>query len=879
MRGARLIVVVPHTHWDLEWYEPAARFRQRLVPVLDDVLDLIESGALACFLLDGQTVLAEDYLAVRPEAERRVRALARAGKLLLGPWYVLADELVPADETLVRNLFAGRAAGRRLGHWLAVGYAPDAFGHPAALPAILRGFGIAHAILWRGYGGEAGRDEDLFRWVAPDGASVLVHHLPPAGYETGATLPAEPRALARRWETLRRVLEPRARDRPLLLLNGADHHAPQPDLARAVRRLGRVARGYRVVVASPAAYFAALPSQPAVPEIAGELRCSPRHAWALQGVHASRSRLKQAIAEGERLLLRWAEPQAALAWLAGGRDRRAELRAAWREHLRNCFHDTLAGTVTDDVAADAAARAGRVRVAARGILADALLERLGQDPDAARGRERQWTPTLAIVNPSPRVRTAVVEATVTLPRRRIVVGRPATRDEARAARAAARVRLLDDRGRAIPVQLLGRAEGFERLIPRRAYPVQHEVVAYRVALHAAGVPAFGLRAYRVRPADGEVRARLRDGVRARGAAISGAWCRVSGERGSGFSLSVRGGRGWTGWCALVSERDAGDLYTYEPVPRDAASFARWGRARAGWRGPLVATLARPFAVRGRTRGVVHARLDAGSRLVRIVVEGENLAGGHRLRIGFPLGAAGRGGRTVADMAYGPTVRRREERGGRDALRERPVTTAPMHRYVSVPGAVTVFARGLYEYELTADGTLLVTLFRAVDALSRGDLGARPGHAAWPAATPGARELGPFRAELAVALDTVDEHAAPERWDAVERLAEEFHVPLAGLMLGYGVDVPARVEGPELAGAGLGFKAAKIAEDGTALIVRVANLTSQEVRGEWRLSTPARAARLVRLDERALRTVKTSARGRRVPFRAPPRAVVTLRLEP
>src|SRR5690349_23125740 len=87
-------------------------------------------ASVRCFLLDGQTAVVEDYLAIRPERRAQVEKLARASRLLLGPWYVLSDELIPADETLVRNLLAGRRTAGTLGGWLPVGYSPDAFGHP-----------------------------------------------------------------------------------------------------------------------------------------------------------------------------------------------------------------------------------------------------------------------------------------------------------------------------------------------------------------------------------------------------------------------------------------------------------------------------------------------------------------------------------------------------------------------------------------------------------------------------------------------------------------------------------------------------------------------------------------------------------------------------
>lgn len=108
--------LIAHTHWDREWYLPHAAFLARLVPALDDLVARLEADpAYRSFLLDGQTILLEDYLRVRPECRERVEALVRAGRLAVGPWYVLADELIPSGEALVRNLLLGAADAERLG--------------------------------------------------------------------------------------------------------------------------------------------------------------------------------------------------------------------------------------------------------------------------------------------------------------------------------------------------------------------------------------------------------------------------------------------------------------------------------------------------------------------------------------------------------------------------------------------------------------------------------------------------------------------------------------------------------------------------------------------------------------------------------------------
>ena len=68
-------MIVAHTHWDREWYEPFAVFQQRLVELFDGLLELLpREPAFRHFHLDGQSAMIDDYLALRPEREPELRA-------------------------------------------------------------------------------------------------------------------------------------------------------------------------------------------------------------------------------------------------------------------------------------------------------------------------------------------------------------------------------------------------------------------------------------------------------------------------------------------------------------------------------------------------------------------------------------------------------------------------------------------------------------------------------------------------------------------------------------------------------------------------------------------------------------------------------------
>src|SRR5881409_2034059 len=324
--------LIPHTHWDREWYLPRAALQARLVAVTDDLIERLQANpGYRSFLLDGQTVLVEDYLRARPDREGDVRVLVKTGRLQVGPWYVLADEQIPSGEGLVRNLLLGAVDAERLGGRLDVLYSPDAFGHPAVLPTLAREFGLKYGVVWRGLGGRAGQDHDFFRWRAVDagGREILLWHLPPDGYEIGAALPAAGARLPDLWKAVRAKLVPRAAGKHIPVFIGADHHAPHPTLARLRDLLAELEPPSAFRISRLDEFFQAAESTPAKP-VAGELRWSYGHTWTLQGVHGTRAPLKRRHGVAELRLQRIGEPLVALARYAGALDSRALLETAWR---------------------------------------------------------------------------------------------------------------------------------------------------------------------------------------------------------------------------------------------------------------------------------------------------------------------------------------------------------------------------------------------------------------------------------------------------------------------------------------------------------------------------------------------------------------------
>jgi len=222
------LLVVSHTHWDREWYLPYQSFRVRLVGLFDQLLDLFDSDpGYKHFMLDGHTIPLEDYLEVRPDRFDDIERVVQQGKLLIGPWYIIPDCALPGGEALVRNFLRGHRVAKMFGPVMKVGYIPDPFGQIAHMPAILRGFGIENATMWRGADDSLKTTE--FFWQSPDGSEVLTIHKP-FGYGIAATLPAAPKPLMARIKSIREQLEPYATTPCLLVMNGSDHLPAQPEL-------------------------------------------------------------------------------------------------------------------------------------------------------------------------------------------------------------------------------------------------------------------------------------------------------------------------------------------------------------------------------------------------------------------------------------------------------------------------------------------------------------------------------------------------------------------------------------------------------------------------------------------------------------------------
>ena len=863
------VIVVSHTHWDREWYLTFEEFRYQLVRAMDRLHEIFEEQPDFRFMLDGQTIPLLDYLAIRPEKEPELRELVRAGRLLVGPWYIQPDELLVSGEALIRNLILGHRIARRFGGVMPEGYVPDSFGHIAQLPQLLRGFGIETAFIMRGADlacEQAGSSE--FLWQAPDGSQVLTHVME-AGYCAGALLTANPldpspsvtellrRGLLPKEEAplvaFLRFLRARSSTGVILIPNGCDHLGPQGNILDVLDALNKRLPEFHFRQGTLTEYAQLVRAAgPKLPVIQGELRAGKRH-FILSGVYSARMYLKQRNAALETLLERYAEPLAAFAHLLG-HDLTPFIWAAWELVLQNQAHDSICGTGVDPVHREMMVRYERAEAVARQVIRDAL-RAIGGEVTAPGTPE--GIPIL-VFNPCPWRRREEVVVEVELPS-----GKDGPESKEGSLDLAS-CTLMRPSGQAVPFAILG-----ERLVSEGVLNgVKHrhkKLVAFQAEL-----PPLGIKLYRLVP--GKAPKEKPDSPVVNEHTLENEFYRVQvGPDGTITVLDKESGRRYEGLCFLEDTGDAGDEYNYSPPARQEVITSQGSKAkvrvaeRFPWKGTLrvdlVLQLPKGLSEDRGARSpervdcpvTLFVSLQRGLKRVDIAIDVENNARDHRLRVGFPLGFQAE--HSFAEDAFW-VVRRPTRPPDGEGWVEAPPTTHPQKSFVAVEEGgrgMAVLNRGLPEYEVTEEGTIFVTLLRGVGWLSRDDLSTRKGHAGPPYETPEAQCLGRHRFELAL-------YTYQGTWEEarVWEAAHAFRSPMIGAQVEPGKgNLPIETSLLTIEPAGLVLSALKVAEQGDGIIVRVYNPTSRflsgTIRGLWKVIQ----AELVGLDEKPQGTVSVT----------------------
>ncbi|MEI8094577.1 MAG: hypothetical protein WCG80_10210 [Spirochaetales bacterium] len=761
MKGERKTVhVLAHTHWDREWYQTYEQFRRRLVFMLDELLDVLESKPdYRRFTLDGTMVLVEDYLEIRPENRERLAKLIREGRLLVGPWYTMPDENLVHGESLLRNLEFGLALARQ---WtdtpMLCGYLIDVFGHVAQLPQILKQVGISSALLYRGIGDYP---KDLFDWKAPDGSTVLVAKLDAErSYSTWYfalrwpfdNKPATEAELQTRARALVEHLTASAATSQLLSMDGVDHIEVDPQFPELLQQVARLVPETEFIQSTFPEYEAAVRKlKPTLETLEGPLYQQGRRGinnHLLKNVLSSILPIKQANDACETLLLKWAEPFGAVTGLGGTQRNTAFLDRAWTLLFQNQTHDSICGCSITRVHRDNLFRFDQVLDLATDAVDDSLRRLAATVAPAEAGQQRYL-----VWNPLPEDRQAIVRIEILLPPGEAL--NPVIRDAS---------------GAELVWQALGVQRNREKtLIEFRRLPQAQFADAWELALPltlvAGGYTTFTVE-NRANPAfvPGDFAWPVWHApVRPQGSLATGpsTWSNglyeVKLEPGLGLFVRPSGStEPFSPLYHLEDEGDVGDGWVWRKPRLDETVRDQVTSVSVAADGPLclqvrvVHRLLVPAGIEAledsRTKEllplevVVTVSLYRGEALVDLTAEFDNACVGHRLRLGFVL--PGKPSRLATTTPFALTDWPLESGTPLDA-QEAPSSVVPNQGLVVVAtpaGSVSLANRGLYETEIV-DRTLYVTLLRSFEReVGRGRTGDL------------SRLLGHHRVELAWAHD-------------------------------------------------------------------------------------------------------------------------------
>lgn len=376
--------IIPHSHWDREWYMGFERHRMRLVELFDTLIDLMEKNPdYTYYHMDGQFIVIEDYLEIRPEMRSRLVKLIKADRIQIGPWYVLQDEFLTSGEANVRNMLYGIKLCKELGaEPVMTGYFPDSFGNLSQAPQILRGFGIDNAVFGRGVGAvsynngvAANSNPSEWIWSSPDGSEVvgvMFSHW----YHNAMELPTDDEALKKKLADLVASTESSAFTPELLGMNGCDHQPVQTNLPEVIEKANEILKeqGITVKQSNFKDYISAIkPYAHKFYKIEGEMTSQLTKGWGtLIGTASTHIPLKQRNHLGQNLLERQAEPTSVIASFLGDEYRDGMLLYAWKKLMENHPHDSICTCSSDEVTDEMVSRFERSKQVGEYVRDEAL---------------------------------------------------------------------------------------------------------------------------------------------------------------------------------------------------------------------------------------------------------------------------------------------------------------------------------------------------------------------------------------------------------------------------------------------------------------------------------------------------------------------------
>jgi len=426
----KTVHIISHTHWDREWYLPYETHHMLLVKVMDQLIETLENDPnYKSFHLDGQTIMLDDYLQVRPHMRDKIKQFVEEGRMHVGPWYILQDEFLTSSESNIRNLQYGLKDAKEWGNVSKVGYFPDSFGNMGQAPQILQQAGIKHAVFGRGVKPTGFNntviESDSFEspysemvWNSPDGSSVY-GILFANWYCNGNEVPTNEAEAKPYWTQRLEGLEKYASSPHMLLMNGCDHQPIQQDLSKAIDLANDMYPEINFKHSNFNDYIEALTNTlpDDLTEVNGELRSQKTDGWGtLVNTASARMYLKQMNRKVETMLEQVAEPLATFAHLSGHQYDHDIFEYAWKTLMQNHPHDSICGCSVDEVHRENVSRFEKAEAVAKSII-DETSELIVKDINVSNiGKDYDQKIPFTVFNTSGHERSGVVSVVVDMKR-------------------------------------------------------------------------------------------------------------------------------------------------------------------------------------------------------------------------------------------------------------------------------------------------------------------------------------------------------------------------------------------------------------------------------------------------------------------------------
>ena len=338
--------IIPHTHWDREWYFTTSRSKIYSLNHFKEIFDVLENNKnFSHFLLDAQLSIIDDYLEFHPYDENRIKKLVTEGKLIIGPWYTQTDQMVISGESIIRNLYYGIERAKDFGAYMKTGYMPDSFGQSAQMPQLLNGFNIKYNTFKRGLG-DSHYPKNEFYWEAPDGSRVFNMYLDRYGNFVYFTSEAD--SLNNLMAKLKEETDRRSLIGTLTLYNGEDQRPIRKNLPEIVEKLNELNPDSNFYISTIDNVMEKAENNGFhYDTVKGEMT-SGQFSRVHKSIYSTRADLKIKNNKNENLIVNISEPLSSIAYKSGFEYENRVFEQAWKLMAENAAHDSIGMCNSDE---------------------------------------------------------------------------------------------------------------------------------------------------------------------------------------------------------------------------------------------------------------------------------------------------------------------------------------------------------------------------------------------------------------------------------------------------------------------------------------------------------------------------------------------------